>query len=255
MEFIIVFPIYLVLFGAVFAIGDMLIHSNRLASGDRINAFDVEGWNDGSAWRFFSSHVFDAGREVDELGYRQDSLSRTNGGRSGCIYADLDGAWTVCAGSQVTDQYRLPAGGALGQLLYADRFFNQALTGPANLRTRDSLLSQIERGTETDRTGYVMMRSKGGNLINGNDYGSYSFYTLKRRRNNVLSWRDFTSGLLKVDPNSPNHESYWQTQVAYESWHNVQTIRSNRGFCLPVSLHNDLHGGYNRDIRFKNCSE
>ena len=38
MEFIIVFPIYLVLFAAIMALGDMLVHSIRLPSAERTAA-------------------------------------------------------------------------------------------------------------------------------------------------------------------------------------------------------------------------
>lgn len=216
MEFIVVFPIYLVLFGAVFAIGDMLIHSNRLASGDRVNAFDVDGWGATSAWNFFTQNAFDRNRELDDRLAQQDSLMRSPRGFPGGIYADASGPWTVCAGSRVEDGYRLLAGGAMGQLLYADRFFNASLPGKASLRARNAMLTDWENGRR------VVMRSKGGNLIVDSDSESYCYYTLKRRRNVAKedSWRYWSSGLL-VD-------NRWKTEVAEEAWHTDATIGAQR---------------------------
>ena len=64
-EFIIVFPIYLVLFGGVFMIGDMLIKTTRLASADRTRAFDVaatvrggENADDSLGWPRIKDYLF-----------------------------------------------------------------------------------------------------------------------------------------------------------------------------------------------------
>lgn len=237
MEFIVVFPIYLVLFGAVFAIGDMLIHSNRLASGDRVNAFNVDGWAAG-AWSFFTASVFDTAQEVDDRRQAQDWLERLQDGWTGRIYADATGPWTVCAGSCIRDRYRLPAGGTLGQLLSADRFFNTSLTGPADLRSRNQMLQDWEQ----DRP--VYLRSKGGNLINLSDSRSYSFYVLKRRVG--ASWRDYTSGLL------PNER--WRTEVANEAWHDAASIAAGRSSCSPMDNISNLED-YHRYPQFVAWSE
>lgn len=237
MEFIIVFPVYLVLFGAVFAIGDMLIHSNRLASGDRVNAFNVDGWAAG-AWNFFTANVFDRTREIDDRRQVRDSLERERNGRTGRIYADATGPWTVCAGSCIRDRYRLPAGGTLGRLLYADRFFSTSLPGPDSLRSRNQMLEDWEQ----DRP--VFLRSKGGNLIDRSDSLSYSFYVLKRRVG--ASWRDYTSGLLPRER--------WRTEVANEAWHDAASIAAGRSSCSPMSAIVEL-GDYYRYPQFKTWSE
>ena len=238
MEFIIVFPIYLVLFGSMFAIGDMLIHSNRLASGDRVSAFDVDGWSSTSAWNFFMGNVFDANREVDDQLVRQDSLIRFPQGFPGEIFADSTGPWTVCAASRVENGYRLPAGGTMGQLLYAYRFFNTTLpVGSSN-----SMLEDWGKGKR------VIMRSKGGNLIEIDDSSAYCYYVLKRRRNvnERNTWRHYTSGLLA--------NNRWITEVADERWHDEMTIKAkNSGHNDPIGLV-ELND-YSRYPQFINWSE
>ena len=242
MEFIIVFPIYLVLFGAIFAIDDMLIHSNRLASGDRVNAFDVDGWSTTSAWNFFENNVFDRNHEVDDRHVHQDRLNRHPDGFLGGTYADASGPWTVCAGSRVEDGYLLPAGGTMGQLVFADRFFDMTNPDSSGLDSQNTMLSDWERGRR------VVMRSKGGNLIVDRDSDAYCYYTLKRRRNVAYgaSWRDYSSGLLPYNR--------WKTEVAEEAWHTTATVRMRQTAHWDPTGLRDLND-YERYYRFVGWSE
>ena len=120
MEFIIVFPIYLILFAGTVAIGDMLIHSNRLVSADRVLATEVDGHGGGSvsrtsAWNTMVQMAFHPGVEIGDDGGNQDVLSKSMAPH----YADATGPWSVCALATAHDGYKLLAGGTLGQLLSA----------------------------------------------------------------------------------------------------------------------------------------
>lgn len=220
MEFIIVFPIYLVLFAATFILGDMLIHSNRLAFGDRVNAFDVDASGAaGAAWNYFTTSCFGFGREVDDNRHGQDDHDASV--RDG-IYADRKGTvptgpWTVCAASKVVDKYRPPAGGTLGQLLFGDQFLSEAT---------HSGRDQGMLATWQDPDGRVPMQSMGMTLLFRDEKGMsdltcYRYVTLKRRilaGNRSGPWRDMTSGLLIGER--------WRTEVAEDAWHDVASVRA-----------------------------
>ncbi len=220
MEFIIVFPIYLALFASTLVIGDMLIHSNRLAFGDVVNAFNQDAGNMMDvAWNGFSDLVWPAA-EIDENRNSQDSLHRTDdvmkAGSAGRIgyYADENGSWVVCAASRIVNGYRPPAGGALGQLLSAE-----ILLGGSSSQALDDWRSSESRS---------LMRSKGGNILfesvfgKDNDLKSHSFYVLKRNRSgghyDEGKWRWMTSELLV--------NNRWHDKVLDDGWHKDATIKS-----------------------------
>ncbi len=120
MEFIIVFPIYLVLFGGVFMIGDMLIKTTRLASADRTRAFDVaatvrggEDADDSLGWPRIKDYLFPI-TSIREDNVRNDWYRH---------YANpnFEGPWTVAVASKVRDEYRL-APWTKGWLAFAKNF-------------------------------------------------------------------------------------------------------------------------------------
>lgn len=205
MEFIIVFPIYLVLFAGTVMLGDMLIHSNRLASADRVAAFGVEGWS-ASGWERVTSSVFHPQTEIADDGSRQDVLSQ----KTDQHYAEESGPWSVCAAATAQDSYKPLAGGTLGQLLGARVLMNTA----ANPLPRDLLPWEAGSG--------VMMRSKGTDVAN-------CFYVLKRRRG-TSSWRDMISGLLLND--------WWLKEVVEEKWFNEKKIEEGFGHCKRAENEN-----------------
>lgn len=224
MEFIIVFPIYLILFAGTIATGDMLIHSNRLVSADRVLSAEVDGHGGGmvsrtSAWDMFIKRVFHPGVEIADDGFDQDSISKN----TNMHYADSTGPWSVCALATAQDNYKLLAGGTLGQLLSVP-----VLLGPAGNNVNNNSLNQLAL------PGGLKMVSK--DTRNG-----AGFYTLKRRdhyrqRNekrhgtnkyideDSRNWRDrhYVSRLLRTQ-RGPGTEN-WRLEVAGENWHTADTI-------------------------------
>lgn len=222
MEFIIVFPIYLILFAGTVAIGDMLIHSNRLASADRVAAQGVDGWTE-IGWSLVTGAVFHPGVEIADDGTNQDRvvpvMQAHYANKKG--YAYVTGPWTVCALGSASNRYKLLAGGTLGQLLAA-----RLLTGGDGAAVLDQLAGGIDMVSKDTRNGA-------------------SYYTLKRRRS-VVSWRDFTSGLL------PNER--WLKNVADEAWHDDASVFSGRTSCSEVGSIAELDC-YHRYPQFVTWSE
>lgn len=259
MEFIIVFPIYLVLFATMFILGDMLIHSNRLAFGNVVNAFcqDVgdgyrsrwDGvWDDYAKWVYPSSEITDdADMSAQDVFYPIKDITQAGSlGRVG-YYADAGGSWVVCAASRVVDRYRPLAGGALGQLLSAE-----FLLGGTPDRV-DGDRSAIDDWRVPG--GRVNMRAKGGNILfesifkQENDLRSHSFYVLKRNRTghyDTGNWRRMTSGLLKDDR--------WIREVCNDGWYSGKTI-TDRYTNGGSDSGDDIVNGYDRYERFEDWSE
>ena len=244
MEFIIVLPIYLVLFGGVFMIGDMAIHATRLASAERTVAFDLQsegvpgqrshGW---SAIQDNLFHVQASGNhevEVADDGTPQDNLQREDKGRTSYQYADatVDCPWSLQAAMKIRDDYKLPFGGTAGRLLFATTFI-------------DSAAPAVGEGPDTSDDSVYM------NLIGGqNRVGAYSkdnslsrtytynYYTLKRTKYNSLNytWRDNrrpASDLVvrTIDGLPDNSEGVahaWRSQVYNERWHEQQIAADPR---------------------------
>lgn len=224
MEFIIVFPIYLILFAGTVAIGDMMLHSNRLISADRVAAFEVDGHRGGSVsrllgWNEVAGMMFHPGVEIADDGSNQDTLSKNINPR----YADSTGPWSVCALATAQDNYKLLAGGTLGQLLSVP-----VLLGPAGNNVNNNTLNQLAL------PGGLTMVSKDTRNV-------ASFYTLKRRDNyrqrnekrhgtnkyigaDSQNWRDrhYVSRLLRTQ-RGPGTENWW-LEVAGENWHTADTI-------------------------------
>lgn len=227
MEFIIVFPIYLILFAGMVMTGDMLVHSNRLVSADRVAAYEVDGRVAGYAakgfasqaaklamsWHLIPGEVFHPGEEIADDGTNQDFISSATTNH----YADATGPWSVCALASVHDSYKPLAGGTLGQLLAA-----RMLVGGSGAVVLDELQSGVDMVSKDTRNGA-------------------SFYTLKRRdvyyqrlieregyneyiRPDSGNWRDrnFVSRLLRTQ-GRPKTEN-WRLEVAGEGWHTVDTI-------------------------------
>ncbi len=126
MEFIIVFPIYLVLFGGVFMIGDMAIKTTRLASADRTRAFDVaatprtgQGVDNSLGWYQIKDKLFPPSTvHVDDV---KNEWYR----HYGDPHKSFKGPWTVTVGAKVRDEYKL-APWTKGWLAFAKYFLGDA---------------------------------------------------------------------------------------------------------------------------------
>ena len=147
MEFVIVLPIYFVLFGYVFLLGDLGLKTIALATGDRDAAMDA-----GDRWGY-SYSVF-AGNQIERSGLRS--------AQSATLRADEDfnGAWSWQAAGLSKFAYRLP-GWMSGLLVYPYLRYGNA--------TSDGALPTLASGNT------IELRSK--------DLGNvriYNYYTLKR---------------------------------------------------------------------------
>lgn len=160
MELIVVFPIYLILFGGMFMVGALLIRTLQLPSAERVVAHDVQSESGG--WDWIKGK--DNPRETILQGEGDNPVPDKYS-----YYADenFSGPWAFCAGSKVLDKYktegmRLPR----GQLRFADRFIG------------NSTQHQGENiGTHPWREGVLEIASKAKSSIR-----AYNYYTYKRVR-------------------------------------------------------------------------
>lgn len=169
MEFIIVFPIYLVLFGGVFMIGDMAIKTTRLASADRTRSFDVAAKPpantiDSTGWQAIEEYLFPSTviqeDNVSEISYRYHVQG------SGFL-----GPWTATVGAKAKDSYRL-APWTRGWLKFTNYFFEDTVGEGLNDGSMLSLLNDSR----------VAMFSKDEDKTR-----EYNYYTYRRTRDYVDS--------------------------------------------------------------------
>lgn len=233
MEFIIVFPIYLVLFGGVFMVGDMLVKATRLASADRVLAFDIEGdanargWPhavggrnpDGTMKKSYESEVLFPNSQTDgdneDLVLENDALKLTRYANS-----SFKGPWSVAVGTRTKDRYRLSpwtkgwlnfALGSFDRSIHAPDMPNDDISRPLYGGSRYEICSKDSRQT----------------------YRTYSYYTLRRVRNysndesnNEMKnrYRAMPDSLEEagrlVDRKVPDNPS-WMVGVRDEPWPNV----------------------------------
>lgn len=114
MEFLVVFPIYLILFAGLFMLGDMLLRPIWLSSAERAAAYDLgelkeydtkdygednfshRGWHGISLW---SMNVGGMINSRQDNPHHADRLHFTD--------PDFKGPWAFCAASGATDDYSL----------------------------------------------------------------------------------------------------------------------------------------------------
>ncbi len=171
MEFVIVLPIYLVLFGGVFLWGDIAVHATRLASVDRAAAFDRQ--HALGAFGYAGETMFSRS-EVSDSGEKQDQLS-VDMGDHWFVDSKVDYPWSLRAAAKVKDMYLLPAGGTAGRLAFAKKSFSSSADG-------------VERLFEGSR---IEMFSKDEHKDPG---FTYNYYTLKRTRYPDSKWSDADPG-------------------------------------------------------------
>ena len=221
MEFIIVFPIYLVLFAAIMALGDMLVHSIRLPSAERTAAFDVgAAAAAGSGWIQVLAFLFPAGEIADD-GTRQDRPVQASTLDHSADTA-IQGPWSMTSGSTVRNDYKLLVGGTAGQLAFADWHFSDV--------------------TRTSRSGGAF-----GTLASGGSMAMYSkdasaaikYVTLKRRRNMAgRSWRDNgrnASDLVVHGGWDSVHNEVYECENGVATTSNGGSLRANPQLFAPAS--------------------
>lgn len=217
MEFIIVMPIYLVLFGVTCAIGDILVHSGRLLSADRFSAFfadeenkvAVKGWVETMFKQPSGGDERAAnGRKLNELTIDSD-----------WHYAEPSAPWSVCAAAKTTDRFYIAAGGGLAQVLGGKHWIE---TGTGKLDTGDFW-------ADFGRSGYKTLYSRSGVKL-----GTYSrsYYVLKRKKyfengRKVKTWRDVPESSLMTRRGTRDGGSAWRDEVYDEAWFDAHSIGDN----------------------------
>ena len=207
MEMIVVFPIYLVIFGGLFMLGDMLIKVARLPPAERSVAFELGG---GYSLRDeIRNRLYHADKEVNDDGLVADQIVDDNDTKPGLseYYADtsIEGPFSLRAAVKLKDGYYLPGGGTRGQLAFADWFFNTS--AGAGQATGDM-------ATLLNGSGRVDLRSK------DNSPGRvryYNYYTLKRLRGGT-NWRANSRNASDLLVNIAGHTEHWWN-VYKEKYH------------------------------------
>lgn len=220
MEMIVVFPIYLVIFGGLFMLGDMLIKVARLPSAERSVAFELGG---GTFLRDeIGEYLYPADREVNDERHVADLIEADDTAEpatedaeavsiSGTseYYADtaIEGPFSLRAAVKLKDGYYLPGGGTRGQLAFADWFFTNTV-GAAQMTG--------DMATLISGAGRIYLRSK------DNSQGRvryYNYYTLKRNRNyDGSNWRANKRWAGDLLADIAGHAQHWD-DVYTEKFH------------------------------------
>lgn len=227
MEFIIVMPIYLVLFGGTCAIGDILVHSGRLLSADRFSAFFADYPDRQSVERWVSSMFRQPGVSAKwenwdyERAANGNMLNRMEGRiDSEWHYADATAPWSVCAAAKTTDDFYMAAGGGVAQVV-AGKYWIEQGTGREDT---------TDFWADFSRRGYKTLHSRPG--VENGRY-ERSFYILKRRKfaagRELRTWRDVPASSLMVRKRGTNWltdhgNSAWEDEVFGEGWFSASSI-------------------------------
>jgi len=230
MEFIVVMPIYLVLFGGTCAIGDILVHSGRLLSADRFSAFfaDEEDKPRELIEYWVSSMFRQPGDRSDWTTWKRERAANGNDLNritvdSDFHYADSTAAWSVCAAAKTTDDFYIGAGGGIAQIV-AGKYWVEHRTGSGNNR---------DFWADFARNGYRTLYSRPGADMFSGKY-SRSYYILKRKKYYDASgrlkqtWREAPeSSLMKRGGSGWTTEkgnSAWEDEVYGEGWFDASSI-------------------------------
>ena len=256
MEFVIVFPIYLVLFGAIFAVGDMLVHVNRLPSAERTTAFGVDDASRNAALDFVRNTLFH--NRKTRFGERELADSRDENGAPEnqdlienpeelAHYADttVQGPWSVLAGTKVTDRYWLPIGGTAGRLAFSSWFSQDRAGGRSADQSFLDLITGVRR---------LELHSKDESA--SRTY-AYNYYTLRRRRyadGGRLTWRDNGRPASDLLCALGGRSQHWR-DVAEESWHaEGDFMRWNSNAAKPPAYKSPQPYEYKRYDQFRTWS-
>lgn len=237
MELVVVLPIYFVLFGGVFMLGDMLIRSIRLPSAERVRAFDL-GRSDGKGnvgWNEAKNRIFHPRGEVNDLGQDTDWLTH---GDENEYYADssVECPFSVRTATKVKDEYSLLAGGSRGQMALAYSLFHDRLDRMPVSRDHDPV-DDVEKDVPRlyGVGGRIEMYSKPKWTADGKKrMYDFNYYTLCRHRyGSEVTWRDNARPISDlVDASADN--ARWNVKVWQEDWHMaVSDVRRNRNSKSP----------------------
>ena len=246
MEFVIVLPIYLVLFGGIFMVGDISIHSIRLASADRTAAFDIqnEGANGFEMTRdieFGRTNVIVRGlhewgglntlRESADDNTDQNSLSFSS--KSAWYASNVQCPWSVRVAATVVDNYKLPVGGTMGRLAAADYWLYSGTRQYGGRLHSEEDPSFFGRLVSNQRVA-ILSKDARWLIDHANARAGeipYNYYTLRRRKHWTddrsrtalkQTWRSNSlpaSDLVVWRSGDMSKEHAWESEVATEGWH------------------------------------
>ena len=221
MEFVIVLPIYLILLGFVFMIGEMSLHGVHLAaSGDRTIAvtqggegFWESGWNLGVAESEIARAISPSSNHVNQaLNYREEGVSANVSRFKREVAGKVEnpgfaGSWSWLVASTLRDEYTLTPWTRGMVKTWANMERMVKMTEPLESLGSDTVLSKLFSGVGLGR---ISMTSKELGNVN-----SYAYYTLMRNNKGRKSYRSWGYGQLVDDVAS---EASWNKHVANEDW-------------------------------------
>ena len=196
MEFVLVLPIYILLLGGLFLLGDMGLMALRISTGDRDVSMDAGDRLGHSMGAFLLQQMKEEAGKVlpDSRTYRANEK--------------FNGAWSWQAGGRTSFAYKLQSWGG-GLISYPFLHYRGDTSGGGILETL------VGGGT-------VMFHSKDFSL--GDKVRSYNYYTLKRTdlARDPRAYRNWDTG----DDTSRNHlvestsgfEQYWYSFVYLEDY-------------------------------------
>ena len=218
MEFVIVLPIYLILLGFVFMIGEMSLHGVHLAaSGDRTIAvtqggegFWESGWNLGVAESEIARAISPSSNHVNQaLNYREEGVSaKVSRFKSEVAGKVVDrGSWSWLVASTLRDEYTLTPWTRGMVKTWANMERMVKMTESLESLGSDTVLSRLFSGVGVGR---ISMTSKDLGSVN-----AYAYYTLMRNNKGRSSYRSWGHGAI-VD--AVASKASWNECVANEGW-------------------------------------
>lgn len=218
MEFVIVLPIYLILLGFVFMLGEMSLHGVHLAaSGDRTIAvvrggygFWDSGWNLNAAESEIAKAISPSSNHVNRaLYYREEGVSaKVSRFKSEVAGKVVDrGSWSWLVASTLRDEYALTPWTRGMVKTWANMERMVKMTEPPESLGSDTVLSKLFSGVGLGR---ISMTSKDLGTVN-----SYAYYTLMRNNEGRKSYRSWGDGWIVDDVASG---ASWNEHVANEGW-------------------------------------
>ena len=216
MEFIIVLPLYLALFGMVFLYGDASLHAvNMAASGDRALAVshgmthDGRSWNESAAMPFVAGALSLSSNEVVTNSKYYDVASDkpieanasefSNDTHGAVADPSFNGSWTWLVGSVLSDDYALsPVSRSFVRAwkVFADAArMSDSDWEKDREYASDSVLGRLfpNRAKETYSIGRIKGMVSKDLEGSGGEVRAYAYYTLMRNGKGRTSYRNWTS--------------------------------------------------------------